>query len=280
MRRGNDSVRRLGTSVAVVVALGALLLAGCDWKGPDPTPTSVSGNGPFAYETIVVPAGSGFGGGTIYAPTDLTQGLYGGVALAPGFTERQNVVQWYGPLLASNGFVVITIDTLGLYDLPPARGDQLIAALTYLTTTSAVASRVDPNRLAVMGHSMGGGGSLEAAKKKPALRAAIPLAPWDQTQDWSGNVTPTLIVACQNDSIAPVANHATPFYNSLTSEKAYLELAGVDHACPSSTNATIATYALSWLKRWVDGDTRYTQFLCPPPATGSVISKFEATCPY
>jgi len=272
--------RRLGVSVAVVMAFATLLLTGCNWKGPDPTDATVSTNGPFAFETITVPAGNGFGGGTIYAPTDTSQGLFGGVALSPGFTEKQNVVAWYGPLLASNGFVVITIDTNGLYDFPPARGDQLLAALSYLTTTSAVASRVDASRLAVMGHSMGGGGSLEAAKKKPDLKAAIPLAPWDQTQDWSANVTPTLVVACQNDSIAPIKDHAVPFYGSITAEKAYLELAGVDHACPSSTNATIARSALSWLKRWVDGDTRYDQFLCPPPATSPAISAYQATCPY
>lgn len=272
--------RRLGVSVAVVLALSALLLTGCDWKGPEPTAASVSANGPFAFETITVPAGNGFGGGTIYAPTDTSQGLYGGVALAPGFTENQSVVAWYGPFLASNGFVVITINTNGLFDLPPSRGDQLIAALTYLTGTSAVAGRVDANRLAVMGHSMGGGGSLEAAKKKPTLRAAIPLAPWNQTKDWSTNVTPTLIVACQSDSIAPIADHAVPFYASITSEKAYLEIAGAEHSCTSSRQADIAASSLAWLKRWVDGDTRYHQFLCPPPATSATISKYEATCPH
>src|SRR4051794_11548181 len=104
-------VRRLGTSVAGVLALSALLLPGCDWKGPDPTVASVSANGPFAFAPPPVPAGNGFGGGTIYAPTDTSQGLYGALALAPGLTEKQEVVAWDGPLLPSHGFVVSTIDT-------------------------------------------------------------------------------------------------------------------------------------------------------------------------
>jgi dienelactone hydrolase len=84
-------------------------------------------------------------------------------------------MSWLGPRLASQGFVVFTIDTLTRYDQPSSRGDQLLAALDYLTQRSSVRTRIDASRLGVMGHSMGGGGSLEASKDRPALQAAIPL---------------------------------------------------------------------------------------------------------
>ena len=45
-------------------------------------------------------------------------------------------------------------------------------------------SRIDASRLAVAGHSMGGGGSLEAALDRPSLQAAVPLAPWNATKSW------------------------------------------------------------------------------------------------
>jgi hypothetical protein len=36
---------------------------------------------------------------------------------------------------------------------------------------------------------------------------------------------------------------------------------------------------VAWLKRYVDDDTRYDQFLCPGPSTGTQISDFRQTCP-
>ena len=34
-----------------------------------------------------------------------------------------------------------------------------------------------------------------------------------------------------------------------------------------------------WLKRYVDNDTRYEQFLCPAPSD-STLSDSRATCPH
>ena len=42
---------------------------------------------------------------------------------------------------------------------------------------------------------------------------------------------------------------------------------------------TIAKYSISWLKRFVDNDTRYEQFLCPKP-TGPAIEEYRDTCPH
>jgi dienelactone hydrolase len=275
------NIRRALASGCALVVLLAATLTGCEQKGPSPTEASVTATtGPFAIQTITVAKQSNFGGGTIYAPTDTSQGAYGGVAIAPGFTETQSAISWLGPRLATQGFVVFTIDTNKTSDLPTARANELLAALSYLTTSSVVASEVDPSRLAVMGHSMGGGGALEAAGMNHNLRAAIPLAGWDTTTNFSANETPTLVVACQNDTIAPPAQHSMPFYNSITTDKAYLEIAGGSHFCPTSPETSVAKYAISWLKRFVDDDQRYTQFLCPTPAAGGDISAYQSNCPY
>jgi pimeloyl-ACP methyl ester carboxylesterase len=127
---------------------------------------------------------------------------------------------------------------------------------------------------------MGGGGTLEAARANTNLQAAIPLMPWDQTKSFPGIRTPTMIVAGQNDSIAPPNNHAIPFFNSITNaEKAYLELSGASHNASNSPNTNISRLGVSWAKRYIDNDTRYDQFLCPPPATGNGISNYRNTCP-
>ena len=253
-------------------------------RGPDPTESSIEApRGSFSTSDDTVPraAVSGFGGGTIYYPTDSSQ-TYGGVAIAPGYTASQSSMAWFGPRLASQGFVVFTIDTLTTSDQPGSRARQLKAALTYLTTQSGQKSLVDPERLGMMGHSMGGGGTLEAAAADPSLKAAIPLTPWDTTKNFSGITTPTLIVGAQNDSVASVRSHAEPFYESIpeSTSKAYLELRGASHFAPNTSNTTIAKYSISWLKRFIDDDTRYDQFLCPAPGTDLDISQYESTCPY
>jgi len=252
--------------------------------GPDPTEESITApNGPYQVDQKTVPRAGvqGFGGGTIYYPTSTAEGAFAAVAIAPGYTASQSSLSWLGPRLASQGFVVFTIDTLTTNDQPNSRAEQLMSSLDYLTSKSEVRDRVDADRLGVMGHSMGGGGTLEAARDNKNLKAAIPMTPWDAAKDFSGVHIPTLVVGAQNDNVAPVAQHAKPFYQSLPADpgKAYLELGGASHFTPNRDNTTIAKSSIAWLKRFLDDDTRYDQFLCPPPRDRA-ISDYQSTCPY
>lgn len=280
------------TKLALAVALvgGSLTLApaaqaaGPYDRGPDPTSASLEASrGPFSTSEQAVPSSaSGFGGGRIYYPTDTTQGTFGAIAISPGYTAAWSSISWLGPRIASHGFVVIGIETNTRYDQPASRGRQLLAALDYLTQSSptAIRSRIDPSRLAVAGHSMGGGGSLEAASSRPSLQAAVPLAPWNTTKNWSGLRVPTMIIGGESDTVAPVASHSEPFYQSIpaSAEKAYLELNNASHFFPQTVNTTAAKSMVAWLKRYVDNDTRYDQFLCPAPQS-SAISEYRDTCP-
>ncbi|MFH0245041.1 alpha/beta hydrolase [Streptomyces sp. HK10] len=253
-------------------------------RGPDPTERSIEADrGPYSVsEDRVSSLVSGFGGGTIYYPTTTGDGTFGAVAISPGYTASQSSMAWYGPRLASQGFVVFTIDTNSRYDQPASRGDQLLAALDYLTQRSSVRGRIDSSRLAVMGHSMGGGGSLEAAKDRPSLKAAIPLTPWNLDKTWYEITVPTFIVGADGDSIASVRSHAEPFYESLPSstDRAYMELNNATHFTPNTPDTEIAKYSISWLKRFVDNDTRYEQFLCPLPRPDFQIEEFRGNCPH
>jgi predicted dienelactone hydrolase len=278
----------LGLTLAATLVSGAVATAPAQasnpyQRGPDPTNALVeSARGPFATSQISVSSlVTGFGGGEIYYPTTTSEGTFGAIAISPGFTAYWSSLDWLGPRLASHGFVVFGIDTITTLDQPDSRGRQLLNALDYLVNRSSVRNRVDPNRLAVAGHSMGGGGSLEAARTNPNLKAAIPLAPWHTTKTWSTVRVPTLIIGGETDSVAPVLTHSKPFYNSIpsTTEKAYLELDGASHFFPNISNTLQAKMMISWLKRWVDNDTRYTQFLCPGPS-GRDVEEYRNTCPY
>lgn len=254
-------------------------------RGPAPTTASLEATrGPYATTSTSVSRlrVSGFGGGTIYYPTTTSDGTFGAVAVSPGYTATQSSLSWLGPRLASQGFVVFIIDTNTIYDQPASRGTQLLAALRYLTGSSDVRGRIDPNRLAVMGHSMGGGGSLEAAKTNPALKAAVALTPWNTDKTWPELRTPTLIIGAQSDTVAPVASHSVPFYTSLaaTLPRTYLELRGASHFAPNTSNTPIARASVAWLKRFVDNDLRYSPFLCPAPAVGTTYSDVRSSCPF
>lgn len=279
-----------------VIGLGLLLLTAVAHsqtnpyqKGPDPTSASLNAtSGSFAVATSTVSslAASGFGGGTIYYPT--TTGTYAVLAISPGFTATQASIAWLGRRIATHGFVVITIDTNSTLDQPPSRATQLMAALRHVTDLSnaTVRSRVDASRRGVAGHSMGGGGTLIAARDNPSLKAAVPLTAWSTTKIFSSVQVPTLVVGAQSDSVAPVSLHSIPFYTSLSNslDKAYAELNNASHFAPNSTNTPIGRYSVAWVKRFMDNDTRYTPFLCGAPhqsyATASVFSDYRSTCPY
>ncbi|MFC8590013.1 bis(hydroxyethyl) terephthalate hydrolase [Streptomyces atroolivaceus] len=281
----------LAAAVATAGLLTALVPGGAQAadnpyeRGPAPSNSSIEASrGSYATSQTSVSSllVRGFGGGTIYYPTSTSDGTFGAVVISPGFTAYESSIAWLGPRLASQGFVVFTIDTNTTLDQPASRGDQLLAALDYLTEDSSVRSRVDSSRLGVMGHSMGGGGTLEAAKDRPSLKAAIPLTGWNTDKTWPEVRTPTLIVGADGDTVASVTSHSKPFYNSLPSslDKAYLELRGASHFTPNTSNTTIAKYSISWLKRFIDNDTRYEQFLCPIPSASLTIAEYRGNCPH
>lgn len=254
-------------------------------RGPDPTEDSIEaprGSYDVAEERVSSYRVRGFGGGTVYYPAETADGTFGALAIAPGYTASQSSIAWLGPRLASQGFVVFTIDTLSRYDQPASRGRQLLAALDYLTDGSAVEDRIDASRLGVMGHSMGGGGSLEAASERPGLQAAVPLTGWNTDKNWSELRVPTLIIGADGDTIAPVSSHSEPFYESLppSLDRAYLELNGANHFTPNSPDTTLAKYSIAWLKRFIDNDIRYERFLCPLPRPDWQIEEYRGNCPH
>ncbi|HET7791963.1 MAG TPA: alpha/beta hydrolase [Rhizobacter sp.] len=281
-------------SLAVAALVASSFAAAQYQKGPDPTVSALETNGTFATRTTTVSrlSASGFGGGTIYYPT--ATGSYGVVAVSPGFTAYQSSISWIGSRLASHGFVVITIDTNTTSDQPDSRARQLKAALDKVVSlstsrTNVLYGKVDSSRLAVAGHSMGGGGTLAAARDYPTLKAAVPLAPWHTTKSFSTVRVPTLIIGADGDTVAGVATHSIPFYTSLPSStpKGYLELANEDHFFPQDSGeyGLVGKYMISWFKRFVDNDTRYSPFLCGAPhqaqiAVSSRVSDSRTNCPY
>ncbi|MDG4840151.1 ricin-type beta-trefoil lectin domain protein [Micromonospora sp. WMMD967] len=269
--------------LTITVATGSASAADNPYqRGPDPTRTSVTAvNGPFANTSVSVPTGYGFNGGRIYYPTDTSQGTFGAIAISPGYTALFSAeLAWMGPWLASHGFVVIGIETNSRNDFDTARGTQLLAALDYLTQQSPVRDRVDPTRLAVAGHSMGGGGALSAAIRRSSLKAVVGIAPYSPSSNLANDRVPTMIFAGQADTVV-TPSYATGLYNSLpsTTESVYLEVAGADHGfMVGRSNPVMVRTMLPFVKMFVDNDARYSQFLCPLLDNSGVVT-YRSTCP-
>jgi predicted dienelactone hydrolase len=203
--------------------------------------------------------------------------------LSPGLTASNTDYEIWGRVLSSHGIVALLMQPTSTGDWNTERAEDLKAALGVVKTlnmSGTLMGKIDVDNIGFMGHSMGGGGTLELAARMPTLQAAVPLQPWDIGQNFSGIRVPTMIIGAQADFIAPVAGHSEPFYEQVpaTTEKAYLEVAGADHLIGLLGNPTQARYSVAWLKRYVDDDTRYDQFICPPPS-GPTISEYRNTCP-
>lgn len=187
----------------------------------------------------------------------------------------------------------MTIDTNSTSDNPRQRADQLLAALTQVSelnqSSGPLRGLIDPERMGVMGHSMGGGGALVAADRGDSrIKAAIPMAPWNITSNFSSVSVPTLVMGCQNDTIAAVRSNARAFYNSFPThlDRAYLEVRNGGHMCVLSDSGdnVLGKYGVSWMKRFLDNDERYSRFLCGEEHQQQLqtrdFSDYRESCPY
>ena len=223
-------------------------------------------NGPFSINSKDVPRQSvtGFGGGTIYYPTNASGcGLLGAIAVIPGYVSYESSIKWWGPRLASWGFVVITMDTRSIYDDPDSRAEQLSAALDHVINDDTVGTVIDPKRLGAIGWSMGGGGVLKLATQRSDVRAIVPLAPYHD-KSYGEVKTPTLMITCENDRIAANQKYSTLFYEQAIGPKMNIEVNNGSHFCPSYrfNEILLSKPTIAWMQRYINNDTRFDTFLC------------------
>lgn len=288
-RRGGR-LAAFAASLAAVVALttlGGTAAHGADnpyERGPAPTAASIEAlRGPYAVSETTVSRLSvtGFGGGTIYYPTSTADGTFGAIAVSPGCTGTQSSIAWLGERLASQGFVVFTIDTLTTLDHRLER--RAVARGARLPHPEQLRPR--PRRQHTpRGHGPLDGRRQPGGREGPALAAGgDPADAVEPRQDLAGgqHPHPDLRRRRRHDR-PPWPTHAEPFYSSLPAslDRAYLELNGATHFTPNTSNTTIAKYSIAWLKRFIGNDTRYEQFLCPLPRPSLTIEEYRGNCPH
>jgi dienelactone hydrolase len=282
MRTRRPIIASLGAILAVLgLVVGALVASSAPasaqtgfQRGPNPTSgTLTASRGPFATSQAQVSGlGQGYNNVTICYPNDTAQGKFGGVVVMPGFISSKAQMMWSCAKIASHGFVVAVAETNSALDFPFSRADQQRAIITHLSgagAPAAVAQRLDNTRWACAGWSMGGGGSLDCGSRNtPNVKAVVGWEPWNISSYGSMRV-PSLVVTGSADFVA-AASMGRGFYNSIpaTTPKYYVEISGAGHFVGTQDNVFQSSSTIAWLKRWVDQDTRYQQFLCPPYSGG------------
>jgi hypothetical protein len=286
----------------VLLALSALSLGtACGAPPPPPTegPTtplesedSLTRVGVYPTEQYDsgLPDSPSFGPATVFYPGGGSNGPFPAVAMAPGFGEPRSIFDNWGRFLSSHGYIVLTLNTNADTDLPELRANALLAAINVVRgentrTGSPLNGKVLVNSMAVMGHSMGGGGALIAASRNPSgVLAAIPMHPWGGLGMPSIRV-PTLVFAAQGDNVAGASLHAWQPYNQIptTTNKGYIEFAGAtalqEHFIANDplgelpSQKIVAKATLSWLRAYVRNDRRYLQYIRREAA----LSRYDST---
>ena len=266
--------RRAGRACpAIAILVLAVFLQSDPVAGQPFDPAALSGEGPWEVSGYnELPIVEEFADATIFFPWDAPEPV-GGIAIAPGFAENQSHIWWWGARLASHGYAVILIDTNDPREPPEDRATALMAGLRTLQMENGrpdgpLFGRLDPERLAVAGHSMGGGGALLAAQLFPdRLRAAVPFAPWLPNPEFPDLTVPTLIIAGEADRVAGVAAHAWPHFQAIpeSTPKVYLEVADGDHFISDTNRGAdldmLGSYVVAWLGLYLDGDERYRDLI-------------------
>lgn len=218
-----------------------------------------------------------FSAASIFYPLTLSfDPPMGGVVFIPGYQGNQTNYDWWGPMLASFGFAVMIIDTNEPTDNLAARKAALIAAVDFLKSQNSLADsplegKLDESKIAIMGHSLGGGATLAAAEELGSdLSAVIPLLPYccELGQAFEGDYSalnvPTMIIASAEDTIAAPAEHARALYDSIAdaTPKAYVEFSTGDHMLATNGGpdlTTLGRYAMAWLKLHLEGQESFAE---------------------
>jgi dienelactone hydrolase len=181
MMKAASTVTLVG-SMAVLGCSGVPPVGGTGGSGSGPSgscPTPQRGTASYNFGWQPSAAFRGF---NITYPNDGQS--FGGIVIITGYLLGVAGMAEWGPYLASRGLATFLIDPPGPGDEPSTRAVAMAAAVASLRAEATRAGsplngKLDVNKMAIAGWSMGGGGTLTLANTNPpGIKAAIGLAPW------------------------------------------------------------------------------------------------------
>ena len=135
---------------------------------------------------------------------------------------------------------------------------------------------------------MGGGGTLLAANDHPEIQAVFAMEPWNPSTTYPKDTVPTLIFGGTSDVLAgpPMPQNQYQSIPATTPKSLIVFTNGPHQVSTSPTNSvtdmapdststpTVARFGLSWLKVFLECDTRFRPFLLVKP---SDAKEFDST---
>ncbi len=150
-------------------------------------PTGGNGQHSFSNESVEFPAGSTNVTGNLYTPN--TSGKYPGIVFGVGYSETlfalfdSSNYGWIGEALASHGYVVLVLKYNANGDNPLETIQQLGSLYEWINQTVDAISylqnqgKVDDDRIALMGHAVGGAVSICTAAEDKRVKNVVTFSP-------------------------------------------------------------------------------------------------------
>jgi dienelactone hydrolase len=282
-------------SAALLLASALCTAAPASFARPDSA-------GPFAVATfqVSIPRGRGSMPGIVYRPLsdDSAPGPRPAVVFGHGYLAAASRYDSICRRLASHGFYVLVPASPdpGLFRSVAPAADDMRAAREFLDSLGRIPDMdLDPRKVALAGHSMGGGAAFLDAQRDTtgSVKAVVGLAPYRisrQTHPESLHV-PALVIAGSNDRSAAAATVHREFFEPCPAPSYFALVRGGGHNGFLDITSWIedrfepfdrvvqlkATRAImtAFLQVYLAGDERYLPWLLDPKLSEGVSVKME-----
>ncbi len=245
----------------------------------DEQPGSYSGKGPYGVAEYSLPRNATPSGTTVYYPRN-AQPPFSGIVFCPPYTATRSMFAAWGPFYASHGIVLVTMNTRSTMDQVDQRDDQQRQVLNALKAEnnragSPLNGKLATDRIGAMGWSMGGGATWINSSEYPGLKTAQSLAGHNMTamhpaSKGGRTQCPILILNGVLDvTILGGMGQSSGVYRNIPNgiPKVLCEVSTAGHfswGSPTMAGRGIAELSLAFQKTFLDGDTRWVQFIKRP----------------
>jgi len=158
------------------------------------------------------------------------------VVFVHGLWAQKEWYSWIGDCLACQGFFAFLFTVPSKTVLNPQQwSDGIRSAIDYLLNEKSLRDKICTEKIGVMGHSMGGLGSLIAGIEDSRIKCIVGLAPAilpehiNFPKEILGASVPVQLQIGSNDGIIPPKNVKSFFTDLSTSTKSFIEIEGGNH---------------------------------------------------